>query len=729
MGRGGRRGGSEGGRLDTCLHASLSSPPIPPSLSPPLSLPPSLPSSLPYSFPPSFPSDVIDIVNDQLSGSDYKQEEDPRYYTSEKTGRGPLADDWIQRPPNGVIMCAYKLIKVSLPHQCLSHVKQSLRIQTFHFLFCQLPSPHLSLSLSLSLTPPPPPPPPPLSSILLPTLPPILHSVQVEFRYWGLQSKVERFIHDYGLRRVMLRAHRQAWAWQDEWVGLTMKDIRRLERETQLILRKKLGRVAEGGEEEEEEDEEEEEEERREDVCENQPPEPSQIHTESPQPCHLTPSSSHHHTSPPTSTITPPPLTKAASEGQSGGRRSSHSLKQHSQEHLRGSLHPGQHSLHRMDSLPTGKKREMWRDRSTSSSTRSFHRKRSEGPLTQPHVRPEQDSDTESMYSTRPEWILDSIAIVSESDSELEFFDAQGEGEGGEAEGGAQVRWREGQESSGHSPWLSPHTDTACASGDSDGGYEEALSQTEGKGEKGEEEEGEATQLQQSLSFQSFQDLSSEDEQGGKGRGDSFCPSFPHSFPPSLPPSLPCILGLHTQPPAEPQKAPVADLLFLVVQGGATIHSEASVGRNIDYQTLSDNMAAIAQLHFHSAVGRLAMRQVPCPNLTTPAFQTLCDVSLHLTPSAHLHVLTHLSSPSFSPLPHPPSSPTSMLPHLYLTPPSLLTYIHAPSSLPPHPPPCSLIPTSLLIHIHALTHIPPSSPPPPPPFRSTQFLSPWSLWW
>ena len=64
----------------------------------------------------------------------------------------------------------------------------------------------------------------------------------MEFRYWGLQSRIERFIHDYGLRRVMLRAHRQAWAWQDEWVGLTMEDIRKLESETQLILQRKLGR-------------------------------------------------------------------------------------------------------------------------------------------------------------------------------------------------------------------------------------------------------------------------------------------------------------------------------------------------------------------------------------------------------------------------------------------------------------------------------------------------------
>lgn len=38
----------------------------------------------------------------------------------------------------------------------------------------------------------------------------------------------------------MLRAHRQAWAWQDEWHGLTMEDIRRLERETQEALAKKM---------------------------------------------------------------------------------------------------------------------------------------------------------------------------------------------------------------------------------------------------------------------------------------------------------------------------------------------------------------------------------------------------------------------------------------------------------------------------------------------------------
>lgn len=41
----------------------------------------------------------------------------------------------------------------------------------------------------------------------------------------------------------MLRAHRQAWAWQDEWHGLTMEDIREIERQTQLALKRKMGQV------------------------------------------------------------------------------------------------------------------------------------------------------------------------------------------------------------------------------------------------------------------------------------------------------------------------------------------------------------------------------------------------------------------------------------------------------------------------------------------------------
>ncbi|KAK2520465.1 Pitpnm1 [Columba livia] len=71
---------------------------------------------------------------------------------------------------------------------------------------------------------------------------------KVEFRYWGMQSKIEQFIHDVGLRKVMLRAHRQAWCWQDEWTDLTMEDIRQLEEETARMLAQKMAKRGEAEE-------------------------------------------------------------------------------------------------------------------------------------------------------------------------------------------------------------------------------------------------------------------------------------------------------------------------------------------------------------------------------------------------------------------------------------------------------------------------------------------------
>ena len=45
----------------------------------------------------------------------------------------------------------------------------------------------------------------------------------------------------------MVRAHQEAWAWQDEWVDLTMADIRRLESETQEYLRQCMAQNEEQG--------------------------------------------------------------------------------------------------------------------------------------------------------------------------------------------------------------------------------------------------------------------------------------------------------------------------------------------------------------------------------------------------------------------------------------------------------------------------------------------------
>nr|XP_015221598.1 PREDICTED: membrane-associated phosphatidylinositol transfer protein 2 isoform X9 [Lepisosteus oculatus] len=42
----------------------------------------------------------------------------------------------------------------------------------------------------------------------------------------------------------MVRAHRQAWCWQDEWYGLTIEDIRQLEHETQLMLAQKMAQFS-----------------------------------------------------------------------------------------------------------------------------------------------------------------------------------------------------------------------------------------------------------------------------------------------------------------------------------------------------------------------------------------------------------------------------------------------------------------------------------------------------
>uniref|UniRef100_A0AC35TN75 DDHD domain-containing protein n=1 Tax=Rhabditophanes sp. KR3021 TaxID=114890 RepID=A0AC35TN75_9BILA len=61
--------------------------------------------------------------------------------------------------------------------------------------------------------------------------------VTVEFRYWGMQTRVEGWIHTL-IRQTMTRAHRQAWTWQDEWIGLTIEDIRRLEEQTKAHLSK-----------------------------------------------------------------------------------------------------------------------------------------------------------------------------------------------------------------------------------------------------------------------------------------------------------------------------------------------------------------------------------------------------------------------------------------------------------------------------------------------------------
>lgn len=141
--------------------------------------------------------DVIDVVKDQLYGADYVKEEDPTVFVSHACNRGPLSDNWLDEYWKDV--------------EGKSQPTASGKSLMCAYKLCK-----------------------------------------VEFRYWGMQTKLEKFIHDIALRKTMLRAHRQAWAWQDEWHGLTMEDIREIERQTQLALQKKMA-----GETIDEQDEEE----------------------------------------------------------------------------------------------------------------------------------------------------------------------------------------------------------------------------------------------------------------------------------------------------------------------------------------------------------------------------------------------------------------------------------------------------------------------------------------
>nr|CFW94246.1 Eka-PI transferase 3 protein [Euperipatoides kanangrensis] len=108
----------------------------------------------------------IDIANDSIERRDYKPDEDPSKFHSERTGRGPLVGEW----PNTCqpLMCAYKL-------------------------------------------------------------------VTVEFKWFGLQGRVENFIHK-AERRIFTNFHRQVFCWIDRWHGLTMNDIRAIEEETKKEL-------------------------------------------------------------------------------------------------------------------------------------------------------------------------------------------------------------------------------------------------------------------------------------------------------------------------------------------------------------------------------------------------------------------------------------------------------------------------------------------------------------
>ena len=109
------------------------------------------------------------MVKDQ--DQKYVAEEDPTVFVSDKTGRGPLDSDWIQEYSDA---CVVRLIETNF-YKYASFCSQGQ----------PMPTPKgQSIMCAYKLC-------------------------KVEFRYWGMQSKIERFIHDMALRNTMLGAHRQ----------------------------------------------------------------------------------------------------------------------------------------------------------------------------------------------------------------------------------------------------------------------------------------------------------------------------------------------------------------------------------------------------------------------------------------------------------------------------------------------------------------------------------------
>lgn len=68
--------------------------------------------------------------------------------------------------------------------------------------------------------------------------------VTCEFKWFGLQSRVESFIQKTE-RRLFTIFHRQLFCWMDRWYGLTMEDIRALEDRTkeELDRQRQVGEV------------------------------------------------------------------------------------------------------------------------------------------------------------------------------------------------------------------------------------------------------------------------------------------------------------------------------------------------------------------------------------------------------------------------------------------------------------------------------------------------------
>jgi len=60
-------------------------------------------------------------------------------------------------------------------------------------------------------------------------------SVSVKFKWWGVQTKLEKFIHGF-IQDLFTTANSNAYCWIDEWHSMTIDDIREMEAKTAAKL-------------------------------------------------------------------------------------------------------------------------------------------------------------------------------------------------------------------------------------------------------------------------------------------------------------------------------------------------------------------------------------------------------------------------------------------------------------------------------------------------------------
>ncbi|XP_078063806.1 cytoplasmic phosphatidylinositol transfer protein 1-like, partial [Mustelus asterias] len=70
--------------------------------------------------------------------------------------------------------------------------------------------------------------------------------VMVKFEMYGLQSRVEQLVHK-NIRDILLVGHREAFAWIDEWIDMSVEEVRQYEREKQKQTNQKMSTAALSG--------------------------------------------------------------------------------------------------------------------------------------------------------------------------------------------------------------------------------------------------------------------------------------------------------------------------------------------------------------------------------------------------------------------------------------------------------------------------------------------------